>query len=168
MWRLWWLWRQLRPWWLGRLWWLGCRWCPWWLWRRLGLAPALAGLMTALPCGAGPTIVALPDGRQFGAAGDVAYVLDMPLHATMGSRWQVFAPSGTYADARRGGKAWPRLPPDAPTQNLGTVELVSGPAGPDGIAVVNIVSSVREVMPGSVLVPVPAERSEVESISEVE
>ncbi|MFX5622983.1 hypothetical protein ABTE00_22770, partial [Acinetobacter baumannii] len=58
------------------------------VWRRWGcLALALAALpwlMAALPCLAGPTIVALPDGRQFGAAGDLVYVVDMPLDAVVG------------------------------------------------------------------------------------
>ncbi len=124
--------------------------------------------MVALPCVAGPSIVALPDGRQFGAAGDVAYVIGMPLDATVGSRWQVYAPSAADPRDRRGGEVLPWLPPDVPAHNLGTVELVSGSAGLDGIAVVNIVSSVRELMPGSVLVPVPAGRSEAEPIAEVE
>jgi hypothetical protein len=128
----------------------------------------MAGLMAALPCGAGPTVVALPDGRQFGAAGDLVYVLGMPLDAVVGSRWQVYAPSGADPEDRRGGEPLPRLPPEAPTQNLGTVELVSGPAGPDGIAVVNVVYSVREVMPGSVLVPLAAGPSEVKQTLEVE
>lgn len=135
-------------------------WCPWRLWRCLTLT--LAGLTAALPCGAGPTIVALPDGRQFGAAGDLAYVQDMPLGAAVGSRWQVYAPSGASQEDRRGGEALPRLPPGAPTQSLGTVELMSGPGAPDGIAIVTVVSSVREVIPGSVLLPLPAGQPGVE------
>ncbi|KAA6124511.1 hypothetical protein [Cupriavidus cauae] len=122
--------------------------------------------MVALPCVAGPSIVALPDGRQFGADGDVAYVIGMPLDATVGSRWQGYAPSAADPRDRRGGEVLPRLPPDVPAQNL--VELVSGSVGLGGIAVVNIVSSVRELMPGSVLVPLPAGRSEAEPIAEVE
>lgn len=121
----------------------------------------MAGLMAPLPSGAGPTIVALPDGRQFGAAGDFAYVLDMPLDAVVGSRWQLYAPPGPKTTDRQGSEALARLPPDALTQNLGTVELVSGPAGPGGIAVVSVVSSVREVTPGSLLAPLPAGRLEV-------
>lgn len=122
----------------------------------------VAGLTAALPCGAGPTIVALPDGRQFGAAGDLAYVVDMPLDAAVGSRWGVYAPAAGNAADRRGGEASPPLPAGAPTQKLGTVELISGPAGADGIAVVTVVSSVREVTPGSLLTPLPAGRPEVE------
>lgn len=124
--------------------------------------------MAALPCLAGPTIVALPDGRQFGAAGDLVYVVDMPLDAVVGSRWRVYAPSAANPADGRGGGAWPRLPPGAPTQNLGTVELISGPAGPDGIAVATVVSSVREVTPGSLLMPLPAGQLEVRSVESVE
>lgn len=132
----------------------------WLLWRRL--APALAGLMAALPCVAGPAIVALPDGRQFGAAGDLAYVRDMPLDAAVGSRWRVYAPSAARFEDRPGGTALPRLPPDAPMQDLGTVELVSRPTGPEGMAIVTVVSSVREVTPGSVLLPLSPGQPEVE------
>ncbi|MCT9117059.1 hypothetical protein N6G02_13050 [Cupriavidus gilardii] len=133
---------------------------PWRPWRRLALA--VAGLAAALPCGAGPTIVALADGRQFGAAGDLAYVLDMPLDAPMGSRWQVCAPSGANPEDVRPGPATPRQPHDTPARNLGTVELVSPPRAPGGMAIVTVVSSVREVTPGSVLVPLPAAQPEVE------
>ncbi|WP_156526471.1 hypothetical protein [Cupriavidus gilardii] len=133
---------------------------PWRPWCRLALA--VAGLAAALPCGAGPTIVALADGRQFGAAGDLAYVLDMPLDASVGSRWQVCAPSGAHAEDVRRGEAMPRQLRDTPARNLGTVELVSPPRAPGAIAIVTVVTSVREVTPGSVLVPLPSVQPEVE------
>lgn len=133
---------------------------PWRPWRRLALAAA--GLTAALPCGAGPTIVALPDGRQFGAAGDLAYVLDMPLDASVGSRWQVCAPSGAHPEDVRRGVATPPQRHDTPAQILGTVEVVSPPRAPGAIAIVTVVTSVREVTPGSVLVPLPAAPPEVE------
>lgn len=153
--RLWRLWRLPRPW--ARL--------------SAGWVLATAGLIVALRCGAEPAIVALQDGRQFGAAGDLAYVLDMPLDAAVGSRWHVVAPpSGANledrrGEDRRGGDRLARLPADAPTHNLGTVELVSRPAVPRGLAVVTVVSSVREVVPGSVLVPLPAGHAGVEWIA---
>lgn len=135
-------------------------------WTRLsaGWVLAIAALIVALRCDAGPAIVALQEGRQFGAAGDLAYVLDMPPDAAVGSRWHVVAPpSGADPGDRRGGGRLARLPADAPPQNVGTVELVSRPAVPGGLAVVTVVSSVREVVPGSVLVPLPAGHAEVES-----
>ncbi len=133
---------------------------PWRPWRRLALAAA--ALTAALPCGAGPTIVALPDERQFGAAGDLAYVLDMPLDASVGSRWQVCAPSGAHPEDVRRGEAMPRQLRDTPARNLGTVEVVSPPRAPGAIAIVTVVTSVREVTPGSVLVPLPSVQPEVE------